>query len=379
MSKTNGYNKSINLLLVCGMAMAIIFTFTACSHVSRIPHGVLYESSLLKDEHVVNTDSRNSTVPKYNGYNISESHHVTDDCVLAYFENAINIETHWADSPFTTLYIIEPLERKVNEPPFVLSNEIVVYGELIDAPAPRWMHMMDGLDFVGMHNGGEVYVLTHLPVIMLPLMEVAEALGYDEVSFNEDAQEVIIGGTYKLWVGESQAYFIDESRMIFLAAELVVFDGHIFVPASFFGAQIFDSQVVIDPYSKNRVNEVVLGIALATDELLGNYNSYVELVEPYMENHQRIIIVPNVPLSNFRWIEIRYGIDVFCSHKVEIYETQEISPEQPFVVTWHEGEAFPNRGISFIDEYGTERFFLLNVNNASFEESFRGQFILTEC
>ena len=135
---------------------------------------------------------------------------------------------------------------------------------------------------------------------------------------------------------------------------------------------------MFSPYNLSRAGEAIISIAVATEERC--YDSFVEFIELEGEIHQKIIIVPNMPLHDFRWIEIGLGgTRGLYFYNIDIYEAGEITPERPFLVTWQSrGWAFPHRGISFVDGYGVTRFFSLFQNEASFEENPGGRFMLNE-
>ena len=301
------------------------------------------------------------------------------DIIAMYLENALYVTRSGDGSRRPTMYLIEPSEREKIEPRFEINGEIVVNGEIIDAPAARWMHLIDGIRSLGFHNGYEYRVMMGYPLIMIPLQAVAEALGY-EVSWNEENQEIRLDDEFKLWIGELQAYYVPGSRQIHLAVAPIIVEDIIFVPASFFPLQLFDGQVVISTgYWKSRADEtIVISVAIATEEILSKYDSYIEFIEPDRHFQQKVVIVPNIPLRNFRWIAVGYSAGFYIYEQKEIYVAGEVTPERPFVVTWHGGPTLPHRGISFIDSYDVTRYFTFGDNNACFEESPRGWLFFSE-
>ena len=298
------------------------------------------------------------------------------------FESARSVTTFFENSAFTTIHSIEPYEHELVEPWLELPEEIIINGDVIDAPAPIWKHLTLGNRFIGHYHGAMVSVEVLLPVMMIPLREVAEALGF-EVTWDVESGEIMLGDSYRLQLGKREYYWTGIEQQFFMSAEPIIYNEMIFIPASFFqhhGAQVFDSQLVIGPYSLNRSGEVVIGITLATDESLASYDSFAEFLDFTREAplFKQIIIVPNMPLYDFRWFEVGQGVDDFYFYNIDIHKVGEISPEQPFLVSWHPRGTFPHRGISFVDYNGVTRFFSLSTNEASFDENPRGMYILIE-
>ena len=111
---------------------------------------------------------------------------------------------------------------------FPLNGEIVINDEIIEAPAPYY------------RNG----------VVMVPLREIAEALGFSVV-WNKELQSVNLGVAINLWIGKD---FFVVGRMapveLDVAPEFI--DGRIYVPFTFFrkivsayDIYVFEGQVVI--------------------------------------------------------------------------------------------------------------------------------------
>lgn len=296
-----------------------------------------------------------------------------DEYIEALFESARSVTTLFENSPFTTLHRIEPYVHELVEPWFELRDEIIVNGKVIDVPAPVWKHLSRGSQFIGHYQGATVHMEVLLPVIMLA-SEVAKALGYEVV---QNGDELTIG-EYRFQIGEMEGYCIETGRRVFLSAPPVVYNDMVFIPASFFDPQVFDGQIVFSPYSLNRIGEIIIGIAVATDER--NYDSFAELIEFECdcEGPHELIIVPNMPLYDFRWIGIGHSFYDFYFYNTDIYEAGEITPTRPFLVTWRAGGTFPHRGISFVDNNGVTRYFSLNTNNACFDESPWGRYVLSE-
>ena len=111
--------------------------------------------------------------------------------------------------------------------------------------------------------------------------------------------------------------------------------------------------------------KAIVSVDLATDELLSIYDSYFEFIEFEDENYQKIIFTTNIAIKNFRFIEIGFkdeDTDFTFFENKELYSIEELSPTKPFVVTWLEQGTIPHRGISFMDETGTIRYFYISMS-----------------
>jgi len=124
---------------------------------------------------------------------------------------------------------------------FNLNGEIVVNGEIIDAPAPIVMTALGTPD--DPWSGVRPFI---------PLRAVAEALGYD-VTWNEYTQSVQLGVAINVFIGRAEAY---RGRMapIELSSAPMIFDNLTFAPIDFFGSvlgqniSVIDGQVIMETY-----------------------------------------------------------------------------------------------------------------------------------
>lgn len=114
-----------------------------------------------------------------------------------------------------------------------------------------------------------------------------------------------------------------------------------------------------------------LHIALATDELLDEYDSFYEYVND--EDGDRLIIWTDKVIEDFAFVTIKYettGDKISLIVGDVLYSVDELSPEKPFVVTLLDnGGVIPTYGISFVDENGAERFFSINLSGRGAEEA----------
>lgn len=111
--------------------------------------------------------------------------------------------------------------------------------------------------------------------------------------------------------------------------------------------------------------EVIISVDFATDELLSQYDSYDEFVDPEEEGPQKIIFTSNFAAEDFHFIEIGHEAKDKTLGIIEnrvLYQVGELSPTKPFVVNWTEWGSLPHRGISFKDESGRTRYFYLAMS-----------------
>lgn len=111
--------------------------------------------------------------------------------------------------------------------------------------------------------------------------------------------------------------------------------------------------------------KVFVSVDYATDELLSKYDSFDEFVEFEDEGYQKIIFITSIVVKDFRFIEVGHKDEdmnvTFFENKV-LYSLDELLPEKPFVVTWMEQGLIPHRGISFVDESNTTRYFYIAMS-----------------
>jgi hypothetical protein len=105
-----------------------------------------------------------------------------------------------------------------------------------------------------------------------------------------------------------------------------------------------------------------ISVDYATDDLISKYDTVEEFED---EGDQKIVFTTNIPIKNFKFVELSYieedtNIN-FIENKV-LNSMDELLPEKPFFVTCTEQGAIPHRGISFEDGYGTTRHFYLTIS-----------------
>lgn len=104
-------------------------------------------------------------------------------------------------------------------------------------------------------------------------------------------------------------------------------------------------------------SEISLSVDYATDELLAEFDSYIDKYVEY-EYAEKVIFKTNTKITNFRFIEVRYkeeGEGIKFYENAVLYSIGEFMPEQPLVVAIDFPGVLPTKGISFIDENNITR------------------------
>lgn len=110
--------------------------------------------------------------------------------------------------------------------------------------------------------------------------------------------------------------------------------------------------------SNNTLSDKVF-IDYATEDFLGKFDSYNEFTDG---NNERIVFWSEKSISNFKFIEIGYeveGSDFSYFQSGVLYSIDTLSPEKPVVINTIISEGIPNRGISYMDGSGNERYFYI--------------------
>lgn len=104
---------------------------------------------------------------------------------------------------------------------------------------------------------------------------------------------------------------------------------------------------------------------------LNDLEVYHEFVDPYQELEglydisTRIIFMPDTPVKDFRYLEIEttFEEELGMITVDTLYQLDLLTPAKPFVVNWISiGDIGMFRGVSFIDENGTTRYFSFNIS-----------------
>ncbi|MEA4946474.1 MAG: hypothetical protein VB058_02765 [Oscillospiraceae bacterium] len=113
-------------------------------------------------------------------------------------------------------------------------------------------------------------------------------------------------------------------------------------------------------------------ISLATDELSKKYDSFHEYIND--EGGARLIIWPDTEAKDFAFISISIRqedlagkLSYFAGDT--LFLVDELSPEKPFVVDLLIPGAMPAYGISFVDENGVEKYYIIQLSGRGAEEA----------
>jgi len=107
-------------------------------------------------------------------------------------------------------------------------------------------------------------------------------------------------------------------------------------------------------------DEIEISIAFATDAFLSKFESVLAF-DDSGEHPQRIAFVPNVPVNNFRFIEINGAVIEYIVER-DVYLLDTLLPENPLVVQWMARGSSPHRGIAFDDENNETRYFVFHYD-----------------
>ena len=106
-------------------------------------------------------------------------------------------------------------------------------------------------------------------------------------------------------------------------------------------------------------DEIQISIAFVTDALLSEFETiHVGYGD---ESPQRIAFISNIPVNNFRFIEIN-GAEIEYIVERDIYILDTLLPKAPLVVQWMARGSSPHRGISFNDENNVPRYFVFHYD-----------------
>ena len=105
---------------------------------------------------------------------------------------------------------------------------------------------------------------------------------------------------------------------------------------------------------------VEINLDYASDEILGNYDSF----EEYIENRtaERLIISTNVPAKDFKLMSLGYteeGEAIILHEDAILLALDELLPDKPLAIGVDIPDTVPRHGFSFTDETGeTKRFYI---------------------
>jgi len=112
-------------------------------------------------------------------------------------------------------------------------------------------------------------------------------------------------------------------------------------------------------------DEIKISIAFVTDAFISEFDSVIKFDCGYTDE-QRIAFIPNMPVNNFRFIEIN-GADIEYIVERDIYTLDTLLSEEPLVVAWMPRGSSPHRGIAFEDENDETRYFVFHYDARGYD------------
>ena len=114
--------------------------------------------------------------------------------------------------------------------------------------------------------------------------------------------------------------------------------------------------------------KAVVSLDYASEELLSQKGTFNEFVDVSSEYELKAAFTANTAVRDFKYVELSFSEAAAQNGEISLhvekvlYSTNELSPEKPLVVTTQLDGAIPNRGISYLDENGTERYFTVSMS-----------------
>jgi len=105
--------------------------------------------------------------------------------------------------------------------------------------------------------------------------------------------------------------------------------------------------------------EIQVNVMPASNEVLNRYNSYSTFIDNDTGAYQRLLFTTNITARDFWYIEISHYEDPFFLNIESVLYRGDLLPDLPLVVTLTEISRIPQRGISYIDENNTRKYFYI--------------------
>ncbi|NLL37724.1 MAG: hypothetical protein GX256_09425 [Fretibacterium sp.] len=111
-----------------------------------------------------------------------------------------------------------------------------------------------------------------------------------------------------------------------------------------------------------QTEEAAVRVEEAGEEFLAQKDAFEEFIDDDTEYQIKVVFSANVVVKDFKYFETtitevdKDGKEVFDVIK-ELYSADELSPERPLVIRMSFPGSMPSRGISYVDENGTTRYF----------------------
>ena len=114
--------------------------------------------------------------------------------------------------------------------------------------------------------------------------------------------------------------------------------------------------------------KVIITFDYAYDEFLAKDGGYDKYVDGDSEYGINVVFRANVAVDGFQYVSLDYVESTSDNDNVNfevenvLYAPPQLTPERPFVVTMLLDGTIPNRGITYIDENGTTRYFTISMS-----------------
>jgi len=102
-------------------------------------------------------------------------------------------------------------------------------------------------------------------------------------------------------------------------------------------------------------DEITITIAYATDDFFAMHENYIEFSARGGDPRGGIAFMSNVPVRNFRYIQIS-GAEIRFIVEKDLFALDELFPETPLIVDWRAMGSGAYGGFAFDDENGTTRY-----------------------
>jgi len=186
-------------------------------------------------------------------------------------------------------------------------------------------------------------------------------------TYERDQSQTEIGYYYNTTCKDDKAVSIELSeeealeKIEVLSSEPVAIE---LIPFSEYPQWRLDQGLAQSPTDTAHSAEAIVTADYANDAFLADTNSYDEVIIDLSEAQTRIVFTANATVKDFKYLEILLTdcIDDKCFFDIveELYSTDSLRPERPLVIGMEFIGSIPNRGISFMDETGTIRYFSIN-------------------
>lgn len=114
--------------------------------------------------------------------------------------------------------------------------------------------------------------------------------------------------------------------------------------------------------------KAIVSIDYASEELLSKTDAFDKFVDDSSKYQVKVVFTSNIPVREFRYVELSFrdagqgdnaiNFDILK----DLYHVDELTPQRPLVVTMLLDGVIPNRGISYVDESGTTRYFTISMS-----------------